>query len=357
MTTDSSIITYKGISRSRLNELLNSISNKRIGFIGDFCIDIYWYADMTRSEISRETPHYPLPVVEEKYQLGAGGNVVANLAALNPKKISIVGVIGNDWRGMLVRKCLKNINIETELIVEIEGHTTNAYCKPMRKGLSDVVYEDPRIDFTGSAIDARNEEKIIANLRVMAKSVDIICVSDQFLHGCVTEKVRSVLCDIGKNRQIVVDSRDRISEYRNVIIKPNEVETVKAANKLCGLDNDRNFNRKIEEFVKAGRILNERLGCDVSMTIGKDGNIQIHDQKAYHVLPRDIKGPIDFCGAGDTFLAAYTCTLAAGGLKEEAGQIAGMASEVTISKIGQTGTATASEIAGRYAEAYEQIEE
>lgn len=33
--------------------------NARIGIIGDFCVDIYWHADMRKSELSRETPHYP----------------------------------------------------------------------------------------------------------------------------------------------------------------------------------------------------------------------------------------------------------------------------------------------------------
>lgn len=61
--------------------------NARIGIIGDFCVDIYWHADMRKSELSRETPHYPLPIVGERVYLGAGGNVAANLAALAPKEL------------------------------------------------------------------------------------------------------------------------------------------------------------------------------------------------------------------------------------------------------------------------------
>ena len=35
---------------------------------GDGCLDVYWHADMTRSELSRETPHHNLPVVQEVFR-------------------------------------------------------------------------------------------------------------------------------------------------------------------------------------------------------------------------------------------------------------------------------------------------
>ena len=46
--------------------------------VGDVCLDAYWMADMRLSSLSRETPHHNMPVVEERYALGAAGNVMAN---------------------------------------------------------------------------------------------------------------------------------------------------------------------------------------------------------------------------------------------------------------------------------------
>ena len=37
---------------------LEKLGKGRIGVIGDFCLDVYWHADMTKSELSRETPHF-----------------------------------------------------------------------------------------------------------------------------------------------------------------------------------------------------------------------------------------------------------------------------------------------------------
>lgn len=67
----------------------------RIGVIGDFCLDVYWHADMTKSELSRETPHFPLPIVQERLSPGGAGNVVMNLLALKPKAVHAVGVFGD----------------------------------------------------------------------------------------------------------------------------------------------------------------------------------------------------------------------------------------------------------------------
>ena len=61
---------------------LKKLGKGRIAVIGDFCLDVYWHADMTKSELSRETPHFPLPIVQERLSPGGAGNVVMNLLAL-----------------------------------------------------------------------------------------------------------------------------------------------------------------------------------------------------------------------------------------------------------------------------------
>jgi bifunctional ADP-heptose synthase (sugar kinase/adenylyltransferase) len=49
-------------------------------------------------------------------------------------------------------------------------------------------------------------------------------------------------------------------------------------------------------------------------------------------------------GAGDTFLSGFALALAAGAARPEAAYFAGLCGEVTIQKIGMTGTASAEEI-------------
>ena len=83
--------TYEGMSRGRLEEILGRMDGVRAGLLGDVCLDVYWHADMRKSELSRETPHFPLPVVEERMSPGGGANVAANMAALRPWSVRVFG--------------------------------------------------------------------------------------------------------------------------------------------------------------------------------------------------------------------------------------------------------------------------
>jgi hypothetical protein len=78
---------FNGITREGLETILSKIKNVKIVLIGDICLDVYWKADMTKSELSRETPHFSLPVIEERISPGGGGNAAANIAALLPKSL------------------------------------------------------------------------------------------------------------------------------------------------------------------------------------------------------------------------------------------------------------------------------
>ncbi len=337
--------TYSKIEQIRFESILDNLSKAKVGIIGDFCLDIYWHADMKRSELSRETPHFPLPVVEERMSPGGGGNVVANMAALSPGTLIPIGVIGNDWRGSALESCFNSIGVDCSYVVRSNTFITNAYCKPMRKGISEVEYEDPRIDFTNyTALPEEDERSLIDILDQIIPQVDILCVSDQMGFGCVTPAVRErILFYAKQGANIMVDSRDRIALYSNVILKPNELEAYKAVTGKLGVD------IPFDEQVSCGMQLAVQNSSDVCMTIGSKGNVICKPNEApVHIETYPVEGPIDICGAGDTFLSAFACTSAAGALEHEAAFIANLASSISIKKINTTGTATREELIQRY---------
>ena len=349
---------YTGLGEERLTELLEKIRGVRIGLLGDLCVDLYWLADMKQSELSRETPHFPLPVVSERYSLGAGGNAAANLAALRPAALEICGVVGDDWRGGLVLRCLGDLALSDSGILRRSGAMTNAYCKPLRRGISDTVYEDPRLDFSGAPLTEEEEDGLLKRLRAIRGKIDVLCVSDQFRDGCVTERIREAVCGMGaEGLPVVVDSRDRIGLWHDVILKPNEVECARAAASIMGVSENRYTGRGIEGYAEAAEILRDRLRCRVSVTLGSLGNMQVWGDRTVYIPAHTVRAPIDIVGAGDTFLSGYTAALAAGAAPEEAGQLGALASEVTIRKLGQTGTATPEEILRQYRAARETDDE
>lgn len=317
---------------------LRKLGKGRIGVIGDFCLDVYWHADMTKSELSRETPHFPLPIVQERLSPGGAGNVVANLLALKPKSVHAVGVFGDDWRGQALKGLLKEAGADISGVVVDPDRVTNTYIKPLRKGYADnVVYEDPRLDFTNyDAVSAATERKLLAALDRMAKKVDVLCVCDQMPSGCITQAVRERICALGKaGLAVIVDSRDRIGLYSGVVVKPNEIEA------------SRVFKGKIKatDFEKLAKALEARTGRPTIVTAGDRGCYVSKKGDVTHVPACKVTGEIDFCGAGDTFLSATACATAAGFGLVDAATIGCSASAVTIKKLKTTGTANRRELA------------
>ena len=296
-----------GISENRLTDILNKIENLKAVLIGDICLDVYWVADMTKSVLSRETPHFPLPIVEERTSLGAGGNAANNMATVC-KNVSVVRIIGSDWRGACLKDCLRKSGINDEYIVEVKDRITNAYCKPMRKGFLGFEVEDPRLDFESySSIDEETEDKIIKNLYSATKGADVLCVSDQFENGCITEKVRHAINEIAKTMLVVVDSRSRIKEYENAFLKPNEIECARALQ----LSDD--FLTKADEKETESALIElyNQTNSNICLTLGKKGVRVLKDKKIYSCNGLKVEDPIDTCGAGDCFLSAFSLALAA----------------------------------------------
>ena len=325
-----------------MNYDLGKLGKGRIAVIGDFCLDVYWHADMTKSELSRETPHFPLPIVQERLSPGGAGNVAANLLALEPKKVHAVGVFGDDWRGAALKDLMQKAGADVSGVVTDPARVTNTYVKPLRQGYADsVVYEDPRLDFTNyRPLSDATERKLMAALDRVAKKVDVICVCDQMPFGCITEAVRERICALGASGlTVIADSRDRIGLYSDVIVKPNEIEA------------SRVFKGKIKatDFEKLAKMLEIRSGRPAIVTAGEKGCYVSKDARVTHVPACKVAGEIDFCGAGDTFLSCLACSVAAGFPLASAAELACAASAVTIKKLRTTGTATRAELLARLA--------
>lgn len=317
---------------------LTRFGKGRIAVIGDFCLDVYWHADMTKSELSRETPHFPLPIVQERLSPGGAGNVVMNLLALEPASVAAVGVFGDDWRGGTLKGLLERAGADVAGVVTDAARVTNTYVKPLRKGYAaNVVYEDPRLDFTNyEPLAAVTEARLIATLDALAPSIDVLCVCDQMPFGCITPAVRERIVTLGqRGLTVIVDSRDRIGRYTDVIVKPNEIEAARA------------FKGEIAEtaFGELAGALARRTGRPAVVTAGERGCYVAERGVVTHVKACAVTGEIDFCGAGDTFLAGLAVATAAGFTLADAAAIACCCSSVTIKKLKTTGTASRSELA------------
>lgn len=330
------------MTRERLCAILDAMPACRVGIIGDLCLDAYWHADMTKSELSRETPFFPIPVTGETYSAGGAGNVACNLQALLRHSPCVLGVIGDDWRGDMLRRVFRREKMDADSVIISDSVVTNAYIKPVRHGFGACVVEGERLDFVNcGSISGDDEEKLLAALKSLEGKVDVLCVSDQMEHGCITPRVREAICEMGaRGLRIIVDSRDRIHLYTHVILKPNELEGARALN--AGALPKEGQSR--EELAQIARALAVKTNCRVLMTMGAGGSVFTDGSDMEFCLPFKVGKELDICGAGDTFMSGMACALAAGAQPGEAMQIANLASSVTIQKIGVTGTAAKEEL-------------
>ena len=336
------ITSISPMTRARFTEILDRMPQVQAGILGDLCLDGYWNVDMRKSSLSRETPFFPMPVTGERYSPGGAGNVACNLQALMQHSPAVLGVTGDDWRGSILRDVLKKQGISTEHIVSSASASTNTYIKPMRHGYGAYAVESERLDFVNSAvICGEDEESILESLKEMEKRLDVLCVSDQMEFGCITPRVREALIDMGRRgMRIIVDSRDRIGLYSHVLLKPNELEAARALDGSAPLQE----GAGLDELSSIAAKLAEKTQSNVLLTMGGSGCMYVSGGEGRVCPAFRAEGPLDICGAGDTFMSALACAWAAGAQMDEAMQIANLASSITIRKIGVTGTATREEL-------------
>lgn len=334
------------LTSNRLNQLLGQFGRLRAGVIGDIALDAYWHVDMTRSHLSRETPHFPRPVVGETYSPGAGGNVAQNLVALGVGQVSIFSVFGTDTWGERLKTELQRAAICTDAILSHPQRRTVAYIKPILTGYNSQ-QEDARLDFENIAdLSAEMEDELIAALERQLAELDAVLVADQFeRYGILTPRVRERLVELAAAQpqtRFLVDSRQRIGLFRHMVIKPNWVEAA------ATVDSD-SRQESWPPMVEIGRKLAAKSARPVFITLSEKGVLVCTADAHEEIAAAPVQPPLDPVGAGDAFMAALAAALAAGADPWEAGAFANLAAGITVEKLNQTGSATPEEIRARYA--------
>jgi len=335
------------LTKNRILELLSRFSQVRAGVIGDLALDAYWYVDMTRSHLSRETPQFYRPVVSETYSPGAGGNVAQNLAALGMGQVKVFSVVGEEPWGKLLQAELLRRNIRTQGLLTHPGRRTIAYIKPILMGY-DSRQEDARLDFENTLpLAPQAEEQLLALFEEQLADLEAVLIADQLEeNGILTSRVRQRLVELAQihSRTVfLVDSRQRISLYQGMVMKPNRMEALAAWKPE--IDPRQASHADLEEAVQH---MARQSGRPVFLTLGEEGVLVCTSNEQRYVTAAPVRPPLDVVGAGDAFFAALAASLAAGGNAWEAGAIANLAAAVTVEKLNQTGTATPAEILARF---------
>lgn len=342
------------MDRERLRGILDSLRDAGVAVFGDFFLDRYLVIESALAEKSIETGLTAHQVVAKRLSPGAAGTVVSNLRALGVGRVVCLGVIGVDGEGFELKRGLDRLGADSSHLIESEHRFTPCYTKPMLRE-AGLERELERVDIKNrEPIAAAMEDELLRRLEAVLPEVGAVVIADQVQErnmGVVTDRVREAIAELAlrfPEKVFFVDSRVRIAEFRDVMVKPNKFETVDA---IKGSARPDRLFRPASEFTLAeakecAEALAKLTRGAVFMTAQEEG-IFIFSDTVGHVPAVRVAGEIDPVGAGDSCTAGIVSALCASATLEEAALLGNIVASITVQKIGQTGTASPDEVLRR----------
>jgi rfaE bifunctional protein kinase chain/domain len=304
------------------SDLLSRLQGRSLVVVGDLMLDHFVVGG-----VDRISPEAPVPVVRfdhDSFRLGGAANVAHNAAALGAR-VHLVGIIGNDDAGEMIRSELAKLGIDSSGIVSDGGRRTTRKLRIVtsrNQQVARIDYEDDR------EVDGDVEATIVSRIEQLSTAADAILISD-YLKGAVSRGVAAGAIGAARGRRIplLVDPKvPHIDYYAGAtVITPNHHEAEAVAHMRI---------RTSEEALAAARRFRERAQCDcVLITRGEHGmTLLAADGEAE--LPAEAREVADVTGAGDTVVATMALALAAGASTLDAARLANRAASVVVGKFG-----------------------
>ncbi len=324
-----------------LKRLLHDITSVRVGIVGDFCLDVYWFLDPPAGEASLETGLSTLPVSRQQYTLGGAGNIAVNLRAMGVRHVSTFGVVGRDPFGPFMLSVMAESGIQTACMrTQGSDWSTHVYTKPHIGER-----EQQRIDFGDfNRLHDDIAGALLGDLQRETALLDVVVVNEQVRSGIHASDLfrdgLDALIAAQPEKLFILDSRHLGEAYSGAIKKLNDRE----AARLCGLLSSPDQRITADDTRIAAEKLRQRWARPLFITRGERGCI-VSDDTGLHEIPgMHIVQPVDPVGAGDSVLAGMAAALGSGRDCVTAATCGNFVAGVTVQKLFLTGTASPEEI-------------
>lgn len=316
------------IDKNKLADLVKNLGNAKILVVGDLALDEMVYGDTER--ISREAPVLILQHTHTKFILGGASNAAHNVADVNGGKVSVIGVIGDDYQANDLKQAFCEANIDCSSLITDKTRKTITKTRISGSCSHSITQQIVRIDRqTNAPISKETEKKLIDEIEKLVPQHDAVILSDYHI-GTLSDNVISAVISTAKknNKKVVVDAQRDLNRYYGVTsMTPNLPDT----QKHVGF-----YLKNKEDFKKAGNVLLEQSGAEaVLITCGADGMVVVDNNGKYTHIPVFNKAEVfDVTGAGDTVTALYTLALAAGAEPVYAAIIGNIAAGIVVKQYG-----------------------
>lgn len=301
-------------------EILRAFKKKKILIIGDLILDKYIWG-----KVNRISPEAPVPVVEvsnEEFLLGGAANVAHNIVSLGGRA-TVIGVAGNDISGKILVGLMEESGIYCGGIF-LSSRPTTVKTRIIAHNQQVVRFDREEKE----RVEKQILQRLLEYIRSGVRAHDAVIISD-YKKGVICPELVRELLKHTKAKKIFVAVDPKIGHftlYKHMsLITPNVIE----ASVATGIE-----IKDERTLVRAGRALLKKLSCDaVLITRGERGMSLFRKDKVIHI-PTVARRVYDVTGAGDTVIATFTLSHAAGAPMEEAAVIANHAAGLVVSEVG-----------------------
>ncbi len=295
--------------------IIPEFTKAHIIVIGDVMLDRYW-----SGQAARISPEAPVPVVRVNTiedRVGGAGNVALNIAKLGGK-VTLLGVVGDDAEGDILRRLLEAEGVVCDFVVEQE---IRSICKlrvmAQHQQLIRIDFEETSLKFDSDTLLARLVKHLPKNHTT---------VFSDYGKGTLANISTYILAAKQAGIKVLVDPKGvDYQRYAHAdLITPN----------LSELQAVVGVTENEEDLLEKGRrLLKQHQIPTLLLTRGEAGMTLIQDDQV-HSLPAQAKDVFDVTGAGDTVIAVMALCVALDMVLDDAMYLANLAGGIVVGKLG-----------------------
>lgn len=307
-----------------INRFFENIEKLHCLVIGDLMIDAY-----RLGKVNRISPEAPVPVIEiesKEDRLGGAANVAFNLKHLGAKT-TLIGTVGKDEQGKLLKSLLTDNQMSTNGILEVDSKRTTVKTRVIAQNQHLLRMDEEDC----SELSMEEQDNLYELLEQICtnEKVDVIIFED-YNKGLLNAEFIQKAIALAKQLNIpttVDPKKANFTDFNGAtLFKPNKKEIIEGLK----LDDEISLNHLKNLTVDFANDSNFDL---VLLTLSEDG-VMISDKTDTFTDRAHKRDITDVSGAGDTVIAVASLALALKLDKDLIATLANLAGGLVCEKVG-----------------------